>query len=1026
MASPGRGPFLCLVLLIGSSGAALGLLGSRSSPVAVKGSDPQTQVAPSPVQPSPSAIVRSFTLEPGKARIQELAAGEIHRYPFTLKMGQVLLLFIDQAPRKKDAVDVKIALKDPLGQLLYEVDHPRGAEGTEEAHLVARSAGLFAVEISAPTAGTYQILCRMRPRASRADKLNSRAEEVYFRAKNLVHDDPLHYQRAVGQFLAAEDLWSQAGDKERQADALTMSIATLSDPPTGQWEEILRGGERLAKLRRKLGDRESEARAFVYIGSAHEGLSQPHDAEKDFRTALKLTEARFPKSAALAMRKLGVLLAQEHETNDALKYLEKSFQIFENGTDLRERWNALEALGRTHALLGDSERALDYLQKSVRLAEGLQSKDLLSRSYTRIGDTYLANKQLKDSEFFYNRALLMRRVVGNPRGEAVVLGDISLVYREQGRFRDALKLQQDALNVYRQVNDFAAQTTALCNLGLIFLDMQDPIQASQNFERCGELASAQQDREGEINSFYGEALAQRDRNNSDLARLAVERAIKVIEEVGPRTLREGVKNDFVQARIYSYELLIDLLVGTPPGRPSEGAKRRAFEASESDRWRTLLESLGRDRQRVSLLKPGDASLVAEVARLTAKLERTDEEIRRIGDRSPQGERLKKDQGRIIRSLRIVQGRLGSSQVERPEPISLSEAQQLLDRDTAVLEYFLGKSRSFLFFLTSSNLEVFVLPERSKLETACEQYHLLISESQIGSSATRATAAGYSLREMLLGQVSDRLTSKMRLIIVPDGAIHKVPFVALPATSQGEMSRGFLVETHEISYIPSLSVLRALRSKVSRRAPAPRAIAVIAAPSLGTDYEVLRDSRREGEAVLSLAPAAKSLGVFGGKASRAFVLSGELKHYRYILFSTHGEDHPEQSELSSLALSGRGLDGKQRSDHLWLQDIKGLELPADLVVLSACRTALGKRVPGEGYVGLPQGFLSAGAARAVVSLWNVNESSAADLTVRLFHGVLKESLTPSQALRAAQLWMLNRKEWKAPYYWAGFDLYGEWR
>ena len=130
--------------------------------------------------------------------------------------------------------------------------------------------------------------------------------------------------------------------------------------------------------------------------------------------------------------------------------------------------------------------------------------------------------------------------------------------------------------------------------------------------------------------------------------------------------------------------------------------------------------------------------------------------------------------------------------------------------------------------------------------------------------------------------------------------------------------------------------------------------------------------------------------------------------------------------SSLVLSMVDAEGKPQDGFLRANDIYNLKLPAELIVLSACQTGLGKEIKGEGLVGLTQGFMYAGARRVVVSLWNVNDKATADLMARFYRGMLREKKTPAAALRAAQVEMSHQKQWQSPYYWAAFTLQGEWR
>jgi CHAT domain-containing protein len=163
-----------------------------------------------------------------------------------------------------------------------------------------------------------------------------------------------------------------------------------------------------------------------------------------------------------------------------------------------------------------------------------------------------------------------------------------------------------------------------------------------------------------------------------------------------------------------------------------------------------------------------------------------------------------------------------------------------------------------------------------------------------------------------------------------------------------------------------------------------------------------------------------------EASREKALSKDLGQYRIVHFATHGLLDNEHPELSGLVFSLVDREGKSRDGFLALEDVYNLTLPVDLVVLSACETALGKQIAGEGLVGLTRGFMYAGATRVVASLWKVDDMATADLMARFYRGMLKESLRPAAALRQAQIEMRAQKRWSDPYYWGAFTLQGEWK
>jgi CHAT domain-containing protein len=186
------------------------------------------------------------------------------------------------------------------------------------------------------------------------------------------------------------------------------------------------------------------------------------------------------------------------------------------------------------------------------------------------------------------------------------------------------------------------------------------------------------------------------------------------------------------------------------------------------------------------------------------------------------------------------------------------------------------------------------------------------------------------------------------------------------------------------------------------------------------------SRDEAESIARLAARDLRLEALDFAASKASATSPALSQYRMVHFATHGLLDSEHPELSGVVLSLVDEQGSLVDGFLRLQDIFNLNLPADLVVLSACRTGLGKEVRGEGLVGLTRGFMYAGAPRVIVSLWSVNDPATAELMRRFYEAMLKDEQRPAQALRTAQTSMWNDPHWGAPYYWAAFVLQGEWR
>ncbi|HEY7543284.1 MAG TPA: CHAT domain-containing protein, partial [Blastocatellia bacterium] len=303
--------------------------------------------------------------------------------------------------------------------------------------------------------------------------------------------------------------------------------------------------------------------------------------------------------------------------------------------------------------------------------------------------------------------------------------------------------------------------------------------------------------------------------------------------------------------------------------------------------------------------------------------------------------------------------------------------------------------------------------------------------------------------------------KKRWLIVSQGALQYIPFAALPVPE----THTPLIADHEIISLPSASALVALSRNTKDRKPAARKLMILADPvfsaddsrirqtrvtaakgsgdsgsGAGSNSEVersasesgftglrrLRFSRQEANAIAALAPAAERLEALDFSASQATATSSIISQYRIVHFATHGLINSLHPELSGIALSLVDERGQPQDGFLRLDEIYNLNLNADLVVLSACRTALGREIKGEGLVGLVRGFMYAGATRVVASLWSVDDRATAELMKRFYQKMLGKGLTPSAALRAAQLEMRREKGWEDPFFWSGFVFQGEWR
>ena len=562
-----------------------------------------------------------------------------------------------------------------------------------------------------------------------------------------------------------------------------------------------------------------------------------------------------------------------------------------------------------------------------------------------------------------------------------------------------------------------------------------------------------------------------------------------------------------------YEFYIDVLMRLDKQRPRQGLDGEALQASESGRARSLLELLTEAhadiRQGVDpKLLEGERSLQQL---LNGKAER---QMRLLSGAHTEEQAVEaaKEIAVLETEYQQVEGKIRATSpryaaLTQPQPLTAEQIQQLLDKETLMLEYSLGDERSYLWAVSQAGIASFELAKREVIEAAARRFYDRLTarnkrvngetneqrQVRVAHADADVSAASEALSKLILGPVSTELGTK-RLVIVADGALQYIPFGALPAvpTQISAESGGRpgnqsptptpqpLIVEHEVVTLPSASTLSVIRREVAGRQPAPKTIVALADPvfmkddervtrganrgknsrntqesnpatnsvkpengkdlqlveaaqetglaSGGLEVPRLPGSRKEAERIIAMVPKSESKLVLDFAASRKTATSPDLSQYRYVHFSTHGFLNSVHPELSGIVLSLVNERGESQDGFLRAHEIFNLKLPAELVVLSACQTGIGREVKGEGMVSLTRGFMYAGAPRVVVSLWSVSDLGTEKLMVRFYHELMKEGKPPGAALRAAQLSLMTDKDkrWAEPFYWAPFIVQGDWR
>ncbi|MBE9226614.1 CHAT domain-containing protein [Phormidium sp. LEGE 05292] len=883
---------------------------------------------------------------------------------------------------------------------------------------------------------------------------NKALEAVTFNNIGLVYDDLGEKQKALDYFNQSLCLRRQVGDKK--GEAVTLNNIGLVYDDLGEKQKALDYFNQSLPLRRQVGDKDGEAVTLNNIGVVYSDLGGKQKALDYFNQSLPLRRQVGDKAGeATTLNNIGVVYSALGEKQKALDYYNQSLPLSQQVGDKAQEATTLSTIGPVYSNLGEKQKALEFYNQSLPLQRQLGDKAGEATTLNNIGAVYSALGEKQKALEFYNQSLLLKRQVRDKQGEAATLHNIGGFYLALRKKQKALDYFNQSLSLSRQVGDKAQEAATLNGIGIVYHLLGKKQKALDFYSQSLPLSRQVGDKAQEALILYSFAVLERDKGNLNQALTNIEFAIKIIEElrlkIGSQQLRASY---FATVQDY-YEFYINLLMRLHKTNPSQGYDAKALHASERSKARSLLELL--TEANANIRQGVDPKLLEQERNLQQQLNAAEQNrVKLLQGQYTDKEldNLKQQIENLITQLQQLEGeiRVKSPQyaaLKYPQPLTLPEIQQqVLDDNTILLEYSLGEKRSYLWLVSKTEITSYELPKRADIEAAAQAFYAQLKSSEIGSPEV-----GMKLSQMVLAPVANQLGNK-RLIIVGDGALQSIPFAALPIPVSASSPTPLIVQ-NEIVTLPSASTIAISRNQLKNRTPAPKTLAVIADPVFNINDERLQKSpsgqsnstdstaltrslidvgvtlqrlpftRKEAEAILTLVPENLRTSAFDFAASRVTATNPNLAQYRIVHFATHGLINSINPELSGVVLSLVNDKGIDEDGFLRLNDIFNLNLPAELVVLSACQTGLGKEMKGEGLVGLTRGFMYAGAKDVVVSLWSVQDAGTSELMKKFYHQMLEKGLTPVAAMRAAQLEMIKSEQWKSPYYWAAFVVQGEW-
>lgn len=928
------------------------------------------------------------------------AAGNLKGYGMTLNNLGAIYTKLEQKQKTLDYLERALVVHRQinnqvgeaqtlanLGKLYVELgNRSKALEVTQEALSIAQAIGNSAQEISA-----LGVL---------GDTYNQWGEA----------------KKALPYFEQALVICQRIGDQAREAGMLS-NLASIYKS-LGDFQKALNTYDRVLAITRVVGNRGWEASAMVNQGSVYQKLGQNLKAikltEEAYRLAQQVDTARVP----VYLLTLGVLYGNDQNWAKSHELFEQALGQFQQQRNVRWEAVTLSNLGWVETQTGNYPKAIEYLNQANAVRQSIGNRYESAGTFHNLGWAYAQMKDYAQAETSYKSALELDQELGRKGDIARTLGHLALVEASQKKLTQAQKSIEQAIEILESIrNDVTNQ----------------------------ELRATYFSSNSRYYKIYVDILMALHQESPEASYAA--HALTVSERARARSLLELLT-----------EANLDLKEGIAPALlDREQGLRHKIEFKLGKLSQLLAQKHTVEQE---------TAAKAEIEQLTDEFRQIQAEIR---EKSPRYSALTQPQPMTAREIQ--------QKVLDPDTLVL---EYYLGAEKSYLWAVSQNSLKVYVLPSQPVIEELVRKAYAGWKTR-RSHRPLTRKSGVNEPAAETEPdAAQELSRMILSPAAQELAGK-RLVFVPDGALQYVSFAALPDPNSS--SQEPLVVGHELVVLPSASTLAVLREESKTRKPAEKTLAILADPVFSKDDTRLLKlaerkataepeptgnpghlseasraiesrliergtpeaaqpegtlsrrslmlarlpfTRSEAEHLTTLTAASSTLKAVGFPASRELALSEKLSQYRYVHFATHGLLDAEQPELTSLVLSLVNEQGKPQDGFLRAFDIYTLKLNAEVVTLSACESGLGKTLKGEGVIGLTRGFMYAGAKRVVVSLWSVNDQATSELMTRFYRGLLKEKLTPAAALRRAQMELRQHKQWQSPYFWAAFQLQGDWR
>lgn len=834
----------------------------------------------------------------------------------------------------------------------------------------------------------------------------------------------------------------------------------------------MKSAQESLELWRSIDRKRGVAEAHVAIAEYQMGQNYLVESEKNLQTALSLyRELNAVEEQTTILIYLGFLEYRNGAWQNALEFYTQAQSLIDQKADPYRMAQITGGLGECFLESGLPEVALAKFREGLKYFRLSKAQRGVRAMIWSIGRAQYMSGNYRDALESLQQARSDAASNNDPALTAFCDDFLGRAYYALNDYAAALTHFQSALEGYEKAGNIMERSRTLALMGQVYQGQGDLEKAWNNYETAIKMFRTLADHVNGSATLYAMGSLKLRENDLNAAESYLQQSIDVTENLRRVSTSSDLAIAFSATVHDRYDTYIECLMRKHYANPTGRLAVRAFETSELARGRSLAELLHGTQTN---LMPGLDPQLAERERLLRQSLRVkeDSKVTLLAKQYTQEElnALESELTQLEAEYKQVTDTITErypsyAQINRPTGWDLRQIQErvVADDQTVLLEYSLGTEKSYVWAVTLNGIHSYELPAQARINEAAQKVYQLLTTADAAKSDDELSRATRELGQMVLSPVATEL-NKRRLIVVADGALHYIPFQILPASSGSDEP---LVATAEVINAPSASILGQLREEHVRRQAPTKVLVAFGDPVFASNYaqhketdsneyaasvqppegerwrHALRDIEPTGD---SLSPAAiqplfyanrelanlrdaagsDTLMITGFDATREKLASTDLTKYAILHFATHGVLDTKRPENSGLFLSMVNLEGREQNGFVGLQDVYSLRAPVDLVVLSACRTGLGKDVRGEGLIGLTRGFMYAGASSVVASLWKVDDEATAELMKRFYIHMLQDGMTPASALRAAQNSIRQQPQWRSPYYWAAFTLQGEFK